>query len=184
MADSIRDREEREKLERDELERQFRCGPHYPRWKRLERRQKARFKRSVDDSKHFFDFIRMVLTTALLFGLVGFVFSNTAGRLDDTVEFSLLAIPLIALAIMSAIMTWASMSHFLALTATQFAVAWLWPFKSRSRGETTLTYLGITVVQAFFLASLFYAGWLVAQQASQRTSPNLSTIRPSSETKP
>jgi hypothetical protein len=165
--DSLSD-EERKKRAEEERRRAFLSSRDYARWSKLERIQQARFKRSIEDNKALFDFLRMVLTTSLLLGLVAFVFKSAPMNTEGEAIFPVLVIPLIALALIALVATWNAGTRFLALMVTQFAISNLWAFKTR-RGSTTVSlYVSIWAIQLFYSVSIIYLAWLIADQASLR----------------
>lgn len=168
--------DQKRQLEDEQRRRAFRSGPHYVRWQRLERIQQARFKRSVDDNKVFFDFLRMVLTTGLLIGLITFLFKSSPPDVNGGSSFPFVVVPLCFLTIIAGTATWIAMRRFLALVATSVAIHQMWPFKVRRRADAWI-YSAMWAVQIFFFVSIVGLGWLVAEQTSSRAkSTDIPTI--------
>lgn len=162
--------EQRRQRERDDKHRAYLASADYSKWSRLERRQHTAFKSTVDGSKPFFDFLRMVLTTSLLVGIVGFAFARSP--LDENGDhlFPVWAIPMMFLAALSIGSTWSASSRFIKLFATRFAIKNSFGYKVKRGHANVLLYLLLWSVQLFLFASVAQLGWVVAKQAVLRGS--------------
>jgi hypothetical protein len=158
-SDQISD-EERARIQRE----RFLASPDYAHWSRLLRRQEARFRSGIKDSKHLFDFIQMVLATALVFGLAQFLTQATDESANVLRQVSIVGLWLLAglLGVNVAIVLY----RFSTIMGTNIAISMMLPFKRRKGWQGAFTYLTMLVVQSVFAVAIITVAIEVANQAA------------------
>lgn len=140
-------------------------GPHYERWRRLQRLFNHRFSVSVNASKPIIDFARMLLTVAVLVGLFFYSLGSFQGTSDSkepaqevVLLASLLQLAMIGasglLCILTVMPTWRAASLLSKSIACEWAINLMAEFNPRKAVRAIVPFLVIGVLHAFVMLGI------------------------------
>lgn len=163
-----------EERRRIEARRKYEAGPDFAMWRRYRARQRDMFVGEVDRHKPAFDFVRMVLTTAVVIAIgIYFVGRPAEESFDHPVERGFIYLGYIGLGIIGLYMAWATYQtaiRFGMMLSADVADSFNSPFH-----ETPLRALAKFIVAAIVVAT-WVIGAVFGNQAIKRTDPPASHV--------